>query len=270
MDKYTIFGNPINHSLSPKIHKYFAKQTGHLISYEKVLAPRDDFEGYVRDFVNSGGRGFNATVPFKIESYNLSDKLTTHAKTAGAVNTVKIEDGKLYGHNTDGIGLVADLCKNLEQTVKDKDILVLGAGGATKGILLPLLEQKPARILLANRTKSKALDLANNYSKLGKVCGFGLEQIKDKPVDIVINATSASLDGAMPDISAGVANGAFCYDLMYGKKTPFMDWASSNGAVRVVDGLGMLVEQAASSFEFWRGEKPETIDLLSSLKEIAD
>ncbi len=169
MDKYTIFGNPINHSLSPKIHKYFAKQTGHLISYEKVLAPRDDFEGYVRDFVNSGGRGFNATVPFKIESYNLSDKLTTHAKRAGAVNTVKIEDGKLYGHNTDGIGLVTDLCKNLEQTVKDKDILVLGAGGATKGILLPLLEQKPTRILLANRTKSKALDLANNYSKFGKV-----------------------------------------------------------------------------------------------------
>ena len=270
MDKYTIFGNPIHHSLSPKIHKHFAKQTGHLISYEKVLAPLDDFEGYVKDFVISGGRGFNVTVPFKVEAYDLSNELTSHAKTAGAVNTVKVEDGRLFGHNTDGIGLVADLCENLGLAIKDKDILVLGAGGATKGILLPLLEQKPARILLANRTKSKALDLANSFSKFGKVCGFGLEQIKDKPVDIIINATSASLDGVMPDISAGVANGAFCYDLMYGKKTPFMEWASSNGAIRVVDGLGMLVEQAASSFEFWRCEKPDTIDLLSSLKEIAD
>jgi len=270
MDKYTLFGNPIHHSLSPKIFKYFAKQTGHLISYEKVLTPLDDFEDYVRDFVISGGRGFNVTVPFKVEAYDLSNELTTHAKTAGAVNTVKVEDGRLFGHTTDGIGLVADLCENIGQTIKDKDILVLGAGGATKGILMPLLEQKPTRILLANRTKSRALDLANDYSKFGKVCGFGLEQIKDKPVDIIINATSASLDGVMPDISPGVANGAFCYDLMYGKKTPFMDWASSNGAIRVVDGLGMLVEQAASSFEFWLGEKPETIDLLSSLKEIAD
>ena len=270
MDKYTIFGNPINHSLSPKIHKYFAKQTGRLISYEKVLAPRDDFEGYVRRFVTSGGKGFNVTVPFKVEAYDLSDDLTAHARIAGAVNTVKVEDGQLFGHNTDGIGLVSDLCKNLGQTIKDKDILVLGAGGATKGILLPLLEQKPARILLANRTKSKALDLANNFSNFGKVCGFGLEQIKDKPVDIIINATSASLDGVMLDISSGVASGAFCYDLMYGNKTPFMSWALNNGAIRVVDGLGMLVEQAASSFEFWRGEKPETTDLLTSLKEITD
>jgi len=270
MDKYTIFGNPIHHTLSPKIHGYFAEQTNHLISYEKVLAPRGDFESYVRDFVTIGGKGFNVTVPFKIEAYDLSDKLTTHARTAGAVNTIKIEDGQLLGHNTDGIGLVSDLCNNLEQTLKNKDILILGAGGATKGILLPLLEQKPARILLANRTKSKALDLANNFSNFGKVCGFGLEQIKDKPVDIIINATSASLDGVMPDISSGVANGAFCYDLMYGNKTPFMSWALNNGAIRVVDGLGMLVEQAASSFEFWRGEKPETTDLLTSLKEITD
>ncbi len=270
MDKYRVFGNPIHHSLSPKIHKHFAKQTGHLISYEKVFTPLDDFEGYVKDFVISGGKGFNVTVPFKTEAYTLSDKLTAHAKTAGAVNTVKVEDGQLFGHNTDGIGLVSDLCNNLAQIIKDKDILVLGAGGATRGILLPLLEQKPARILLANRTKSRALDVANNFNKYGKICGFGLEQIKDEPVDIIINATSASLDGMMMDISTGVANGAFCYDLMYGKKTPFMDWALSNGAVRVVDGLGMLVEQAASSFEFWHGEKPSTIDLLTSLKEIVD
>ncbi len=268
MDKYVVFGNPIKHSLSPKIHTQFAKQTGKELSYEKILVDLDNFEKSVRNFVNLGGTGFNITVPFKVKAFDLSNSLTKAAQISKAVNTIKIVDGELFGHNTDGIGLVNDLRKNIEQTIKDKDILILGAGGSSQGILFPLLEQEPSRILIANRTSYKALNLANDFNKFGKVCGFGLEQIKDKPIDIIINATSSSLEGQRPTIPSGVAAGSLCYDLMYGKITPFMEWASNNGATRVFDGLGMLVEQAASSFEFWYNEKPKTKDLISYLREI--
>jgi len=195
---------------------------------------------------------------------------TLNAKTAGAVNTIKVENGTLYGENTDGIGLVNDLCNNLQQSIKGKDILILGAGGATQGILLPLLECQPERILVANRTKARSLKLASNYSEYGKVCGFGLDQIKAKSVDIIINATSASLDGKMPEIPSGVAAGALCYDLMYGRQTPFMQWARENSALEVTDGLGMLVEQAASAFAFWHGITPETKQVIKSLRETID
>ena len=270
MNNYAVIGNPIHHSLSPTIHAQFAKQIGLSISYEKILAPVDGFIVTANNFISSGGFGFNITVPFKIEAYNLVDEYTLNAKIAGAVNTIKVENGILYGENTDGIGLVNDLCNNLQQEIKDKDILILGAGGTTQGILLPLLNCQPKRILVANRTKAKSLKLANNYGEYGKVCGFGLDQIKAKPVDIIINATSASLDGKMPEIPSGVAVDALCYDLMYGNQTPFMQWARENSALEVTDGLGMLVEQAASSFAFWHDITPETKEVIKSLRETND
>jgi len=270
MNKYAVIGNPIDHSLSPAIHAQFAKQIGLSVSYEKIQAPLDGFTVAAKNFINSGALGFNITVPFKVEAYDLVDEYTLNAKTAGAVNTIKVENGSLYGENTDGIGLVNDLCNNLQQSIKGKEILIIGAGGATQGILLPLLECHPDRILVANRTKARSLKLASNFSEYGKVCGFGLDQIKAKPVDIIINATSASLDGKIPEIPPGVATGALCYDLMYGKQTPFMKWAMKNSALSVTDGLGMLVEQAASAFAFWHGKTPETKEILKSLRETID
>ena len=266
MDSYAVFGNPIEHSLSPTIHTQFAMQTECEINYIKILADKSNFDKRVLDFISSGGKGFNITVPFKIQAFELANNLTLNAKIAGAVNTVKIQGGKLYGENTDGQGLVNDLCNNLGLSLEGKDILILGAGGATRGILLPLLKQNPLRILIANRTKSKAEQLAINFAKHGKVCGFGMDQIKAKPVDIIINATSASLSGEVPEVLPGVAKGAFCYDLMYGQKTSFMQWAEKNGASGISDGLGMLVEQAAEAYYFWRGVMPKTKEVLSSLR----
>ena len=270
MNKYAVIGNPIYHSLSPSIHAQFAKQIGLSISYEKILAPLDGFSVAAKNFISSGALGFNITVPFKVEAYDLVDVYTLNAKTAGAVNTIKVKNSTLYGENTDGIGLVNDLCNNLQQSIKCKEILIIGAGGATQGILLPLLECQPDRILVANRTKARSLKLASNFSEYGKVCGFGLDQIKAKPVDIIINATSASLDGKIPEIPPDVVTGALCYDLMYGKQTPFMKWAMKNSALSVTDGLGMLVEQAASAFAFWHGKTPETKEILKSLRETID
>ena len=177
MNKYAVIGNPIHHSLSPTIHAQFAKQIGLSISYEKILAPLDGFTVTVKNFVSAGALGFNITVPFKVEAYDLVDECTSNANIASSVNAIKVENGALYGENTDGIGLVNDLCNNLQQLIKGKDILILGAGGTTQGILLPLLECQPERILVANRTKVKSLKLASKYSKYGKVCGFGLDQI---------------------------------------------------------------------------------------------
>jgi len=270
MNKYAVIGNPIHHSLSPTIHAQFAKQVGLSMSYEKILASLDGFTLAVNNFVSSGALGFNVTVPFKVEAYDLVDEHTINAKTAGAVNTIKVENGTLYGENTDGIGLVNDLFNNLQQTIKGKDILILGAGGATQGILLPLLECQPERILVSNRTKTKSLKLAKKYSEYGNICGFGLDQLKAKPVDIIINATSASLDNKMPDIPPGVVVDALCYDLVYGRKTPFMKWATENSALKVIDGLGMLVEQAASAFAFWHGITPDTKKVIKSLRETID
>ncbi len=264
--KLAVFGNPIEHSLSPSIHTLFAQQTGVQIEYDKILAPVDAFVATAQNFINQGGKGFNITVPFKIDAFNLATKHSINAQTAGAVNTIKVDGDTLIGENTDGIGLLHDLTKNLGIDLQNKIVLILGAGGATRGILLPLLQQQPARVMIANRTASKAIQLAKDFEPYGKTCGFGLEKIKNDPVDIIINATSASLDQQMPSIVAGVANNAICYDLMYGKQTPFMDWAQNNNASMVVDGLGMLVEQAASAFEFWTGKQPDTQAVIRSLK----
>lgn len=265
--KLAVFGNPIEHSLSPSIHALFAQQTKIEIEYEKILAPLDGFAETAQNFIAQGGVGFNITVPFKIEAFNLANKHSINAQTAGAVNTMKVDNDGLIGENTDGIGLVNDLTKNLDVDLHDKTVLILGAGGATRGILLPLLQQQTKRIMIANRTASKAIQLAKDFKVHGKTCGFGLEKIKHDPVDIIINATSASLDGQMPNIASGVANNAICYDLMYGQQTPFMDWAQNNKALMVVDGLGMLVEQAAAAFEFWTGKQPETQTVIQAIKQ---
>lgn len=266
MDYYAVFGNPIAHSLSPAIHTQFARQTGCDIDYQKILAPIDGFAKCAKTFINQGAKGFNITLPFKIDAFNLATELTPNAQIAGAVNTIKIDGKTLIGNNTDGVGLVNDLNKNLNISIGDKTVLVLGAGGAARGILLPLLMQQPKRLMIANRTASKAIQLAQDFANHGKTCGFGLEKIKNDPVDVIINATSAALDGQMPNIANGVANNATCYDLMYGKPTPFMDWAKANDAKIVIDGLGMLVEQAASAFAFWTGKTPNTKVVITSLR----
>ncbi|CAC9560745.1 Shikimate 5-dehydrogenase I alpha (EC 1.1.1.25) [uncultured Gammaproteobacteria bacterium] len=270
MYKFAVFGNPIEHSLSPKIHALFAQQTGVQIEYSKILAPIDGFSQVAQNFINLGANGFNITVPFKMNAFDLATKRSINAQTARAVNTIKVDGNELIGENTDGIGLVNDLTQNLNIDLHNKIVLILGAGGATRGILLPLLQQQPAQIIIANRTASKAKQLAKDFAKFGKTCGFGLEKINGDPVDIIINATSASLDGQMPNIAAGVANNAICYDLMYGRQTPFMDWAKANQASMVFDGLGMLVEQAAAAFKFWTDKQPETQVVIKTIRALND
>lgn len=266
MNLYGVFGNPIAHSLSPAIHTQFAQEFGLNIEYQKILSTPKDFTANAYAFIKQGALGFNITVPFKLQAFTLATQHTDNAKSAGSVNTIKVDNDILIGENTDGIGLVNDLCENLSLNLNNKTILILGAGGATRGILRPLLAQHPKRLMIANRTAITAIKLAKEFSDFGKTCGFGLEKIKNQPVDIIINATSASLQGAMPDIANGVASGAICYDLMYNANTPFMAWAQTNNAKMVVDGLGMLVEQAAAAFEFWTAKKPNTKKVIANLR----
>ncbi|NYT52294.1 MAG: shikimate dehydrogenase [Candidatus Vesicomyosocius endoextente] len=266
MHKFAVFGNPIHHSLSPDIQNQFAKQTGFEISYDKILTPVDEFVSSVKAFINQGANGFNITVPFKLDAFKFANELTLNAKIAGSVNTIKIEANKIIGENSDGIGLIKDLTHNIGIKLKSKVILILGAGGATQGILFPILKQNPNQVIISNRTHSKAIRLAKNFSKFGNTCSISLNKIKHESIDIIINATSASLDGRMPNIAFNVANNTVCYDLMYGYQTPFMSWAKTNRAKMISDGLGMLVEQAAIAFEFWTGAKPDTKKVLSNLR----
>jgi shikimate dehydrogenase len=266
MYKLGVIGNPIAHSLSPVIHQHFAQQTNVDLTYQKILAPVANFKQVVQEFMQQGADGFNVTVPFKLDAFAIADELSANAKIAGSVNTIKLSAGKLIGENTDGDGLVRDLTQNLKINLADATILLLGAGGASQGILYALLQQKPKRILIANRTLIKALKLKGQFARYGKTCGFTLDKVKPKPVDIIINATSASLDNQVPNITPKVLNGAICYDLMYGKDTAFLHWARQNNAKMAVDGLGMLVEQAASSFEFWTGKTPATAELIQQLR----
>ncbi|SFV62757.1 Shikimate 5-dehydrogenase I alpha [hydrothermal vent metagenome] len=262
-----VVGNPIEHSLSPTIHQLFANQCGIELEYKKILSPLDSFAKTTTDFFEKG-LGLNVTVPFKIEAFNFANDYSQYARIAGAVNTLKKENGKIIGHNTDGYGLVQDIQNNLNFSLKDKKILILGAGGATQGILLPILEQNPAKVLIANRTKEKSEKLAKQFSKYGFVCGFGLDKIKNESVDLVINATSTSLSESQLKLPTGVFENALCYDLFYGKQTKFMEFAKENGAIKIVDGLGMLVEQAANSFKIWHGEelKLNTEKVIDSLR----
>jgi shikimate dehydrogenase len=257
-DRYCVFGNPVGHSKSPAIHAAFAAQTGQDLSYAAVLAPVDDFAGAVRRFVAAGGRGANVTVPFKEEAYRLCTRRTPRAELAGAVNTLVFDQAEILGDNTDGAGLVRDLVVNLACPLVGKRILLLGAGGAARGALGPLLDAGPAALLIANRTPAKALALATRFAAYGPVRGGSYAELADQRFDLVINATSASLGGALPPLPPGVfAAGSLAYDMMYGRgDTPFLTFARRQGAVRLADGLGMLVEQAAEAFFVWRGIRP--------------
>ncbi|MDH3309446.1 MAG: shikimate dehydrogenase [Gammaproteobacteria bacterium] len=268
--RYALLGNPVAHSKSPVIHKLFAHQFGHHIEYTALWVDTDGFADAVEQFRTEGGKGFNITVPFKLEAFRLTDNLSDRAKLAGAVNTIRFEpDGKIFGDNTDGTGLVHDLTKNLGVHLKDKKILVLGAGGAVRGALGPLLKQHPVLLVIANRTVSKAKELAKIFAPYGKVEALGYDELVGKRFDVVINGTSASLKGEMPPLPVNViANNGVAYDLMYGDKpTPFLEWAMLHGAATAADGLGMLVEQAAESYLLWRGVRPDTRPVIQQLRK---
>ena len=267
---YAVMGHPVAHSKSPAIHRAFAEQCGIALEYRAIEVEPGGFAEAVRAFRDEGGAGLNVTVPFKLEAYALADHCSTRAEQAGAVNTLKFEpDQTLYGDNTDGIGLVCDLVINLRAPLAGRRVLVVGAGGAVRGILGPILEEEVARLRLANRTASKAEELALAFATLGDISGGGFGTLAGETFDVVINATAASLQGEVPTLPAGIfAPGALAYDLMYGDvPTPFMQWAKGHGAARVSDGLGMLVEQAAESFLLWHDRRPETAPVIVALRK---
>jgi len=266
MDQYRVFGNPIKQSRSPFIHQAFAKSTAQELSYQSKFVELDSFSETIRQFVKDGGKGANITVPFKEQALLLCDQLSDRARLAGAVNTLSFVDGQILGDNTDGLGLVQDLLRH-KITLNNSRILLLGAGGAAKGVILPLLEQQPKSIVVANRTMSKAEDLCLHFNN-EKLVACGFESIDPNGFDLIINATSASLSGKVPLISKEVIEiNTVCYDMVYGKElTPFLIWAEELGAKEVIDGLGMLVGQAAESFALWRTVKPEVNIVIDSLR----
>jgi shikimate dehydrogenase len=271
-DLYGVVGHPVAHSWSPFIHGLFARETGQAMSYRLYDVAPEEFEARVREFFALGGRGLNITLPHKIAAVDIASELTTRAAHAGAINTLAMQkDGTLLGDNTDGAGLVRDLCDNLGLVIIRRRILIVGAGGAARGVIAPLLSLEPAEIVIANRTPERAQKLAGNFAKLGPVQGVGIRYIGGGPFDLVINATSASLSGDLPPMSnAIVGPETVCYDMAYGKvATPFEQWSLKRGCARAVQGWGMLVEQAAESFRVWRGMKPGTATVLTALKERA-
>jgi shikimate dehydrogenase len=266
-DLYAVIGNPVAHSKSPLIHAAFARQTGQDLVYERLLAPKDAFAATLRAFRARGGRGLNVTLPFKGEAFRYATMLSERASAAQAVNTLKFERGVTFADNTDGAGLVNDLLHNLGCAVSGRRILLLGAGGAARGVIAPLLLQRPAQFALANRALDKALRLAQAFPGLLEASSYAA--LAGRQFDLVVNATSASLAGALPPLPPGVfARGALAYDMMYGKgETPFLAFARSEGAALLADGLGMLVEQAAESFFIWRGLRPDTAPVLRLLRQ---
>ena len=278
VDHYVVIGNPIAHSKSPQIHAAFALQTGEAMAYERLLAPLDGFEATVRDFIATGGRGANVTVPFKLEAFALADTLSERATAAGAVNTLRFDrDGgqvRIVGDNTDGVGLVRDIVANAGVAIKGARVLLLGAGGAARGVILPLLAESPSQLVIANRTLARADELVAQFAQAAQTTPSATVQLAASrfeelagSFDILINATSASLSSELPPVPVSVLRaGGFAYDMMYGAQpTVFMQWASQAGAA-VRDGLGMLVEQAAESFFVWRGVRPDTMPVYRQLR----
>jgi len=269
MDRYCVFGNPIAHSKSPEIHAAFAAQTGQDLAYERRLAPLDGFADAVQAFIAEGGKGANVTVPFKLEAVKLAQALTVRARAAGAVNTLVFTEDGIIGDNTDGAGLVADIVQNAGVAITGKRVLLLGAGGAARGVVLPILEHRPAQLVIANRTVATAEALVEQFAALGGagvVTACGYADIAGA-YDIVVNATAASLSAQLPPIAPSVfAPGALALDMMYGSSpTVFLQFAGRHGA-QLRDGLGMLVEQAAEAFGLWRGVHPQTADVLNTLR----
>jgi shikimate dehydrogenase len=262
-------GNPIAHSKSPRIHTLFAQQTGESLDYTAILVPLDDFAAAVAGFLATGGKGLNITVPFKEQAWQLATTRSPRAERAGAVNTLVLHaNGKHHGENTDGVGLVRDLHDNHGLELGGRRILLVGAGGAARGVIEPLLEAKPRLLVIANRTADKAVELARQFCTLGHTEGCGLDVAAGQAFDLIINATAAGLTGAVPALPDDVVGtGTACYDMMYGTvPTAFMEWARRHGARAVMDGLGMLVEQAAESFYLWRRVRPDTAPVIAALR----
>ncbi len=270
MDTYCLFGFPVHHSWSPFIHGLFARQTGQDMEYRLHETPPEQFRRDVLEFFfDQGGRGCNVTLPHKRAAAELVNELSPRAQLADAVNTVVWRDGELLGDNTDGVGLVADLRQNLRLEWHSPRILVLGAGGAARGALGPLLGLHPAALVIANRTLLRATQLADEFAALGPVSGLSFEAVAfEAPFDLVLNATSASLKGEVPPIAtSAIGAGTTCYDMAYGiGDTPFTAWAQRHGAQVTAQGWGMLVEQAAVAFELWRGVRPSTPPVLRALQ----
>ncbi len=272
MDRYGVVGHPVGHSWSPFIHGMFARNSGQTLSYRLFDFTPAEFEHRVRDFFTLGGRGLNITVPHKVAAAAVAADLTPRARQAGAVNTLAIQkDGRILGDNTDGAGLVRDLCDNLGLVITRRRVLIVGAGGATRGVIGPLLALEPAAVVVANRTPERAGQMARDFEELGSVRGIGIGDVPAEPFDLVLNATSASLTGERPRLPAAIlGSDTVCYDMAYGKtQTPFLQWALDNGCKRAIQGWGMLVEQAAESFRVWRGIRPATAPVLAALKERA-
>jgi len=272
-DRYAVIGNPIAHSKSPQIHAAFARQTGQDIEYERLLAPLDGFRVTVEGFRASGGSGANVTVPFKLEAFDLADEVSQRAKDAQAANFLSFDSGRIRADNTDGAGLTRDIAGNLGFGIAGRRLLLMGAGGAARGALQPLLAQQPAILTIANRTPEKALQLAEAFryhpaAASSVLSALRYEELAGHRFDLVINATSSSLQGELPPLPAGVfAGGSLAYDMMYDRRlTPFLVFAQFQGAAQLADGLGMLVEQAAESFFLWRGVRPETAPVIARLR----
>lgn len=267
-DSYAVFGSPIKHSKSPRIHRIFAEQTGQRLFYTAQEVSSEEFESATETFFKDGGKGLNCTVPLKELAWQFAGIRTARAESAKAVNTLALQpDGSILGDNTDGIGLVTDLTVNHRVPLIGKKLLILGAGGAARGIIGPLLEQMPKFITIANRTAGRAFDLAGEFAKQGSIVGCGFDELEGSVFDIILNATSASLSNELPPMPEGllVQNGV-CYDLAYGNEpTAFVRWGQSNEAEKSLDGLGMLVEQAAEAFFIWRGVRPETAPVIQLL-----
>ena len=266
-DRYAVIGNPIAHSKSPLIHRLFAEQTGQDISYQSIEAPLDGFAATIQQLRAEGYKGCNVTVPFKFQAYEIATQRSGRAHDAHAVNTIIFEGEEILGDNTDGIGLLADIEKNLGYKLFLKDALILGAGGAAAGILWPLFNAGVG-IIIANRTLEKAQQLAIPFEGAGTVFAKRYEDLAGRSFDLVINATSSGLSDDLPPLPDGLFKpGALAYDMMYGKDTPFMAFARKQGAHVVSDGLGMLVEQAATAFALWRKVRPETKSVLEALRK---
>ena len=270
VDNYCVMGNPVAHSKSPQIHAAFARQTAQQIHYQAILVDQEEFYIALGSFQKQGGKGLNITVPFKEDAWKAAQSLTTRAERACAVNTLWFDkSGNRYGDTTDGIGLVRDLTINHNINLAGKELLILGAGGAVRGILDPLFDQKPARVVIANRTISRAEELSASFSDRGELIAVDYDYLKGQQFDLIINGTSASLQGTIPPLPANLLrDGACCYDMMYANTdTPFVIWAKNHHAAQALDGTGMLVEQAAESFYIWRGVMPQTKPVIEMLKK---
>ncbi len=272
-DRYAVIGNPIAHSKSPLIHAEFARRTGEPMVYERLLAPIDGFAATVADFAAAGGKGLNVTVPFKVEAFALAAECTERARLAKAVNTLKRVGEHWLADNTDGAGMVHDLSENLGVELAGRRVIVLGAGGAAHGILKPILERKPAVVVVANRTPERAEAIVQNFARHGPVTAVALDRLERRQFDVAINATSFGMRagdaGPLPCPATIFAPESFAYDLVYAQNdvpTAFVAFARASGAARAADGLGMLIEQAAESFHMWRGVRPRTTSMFELLR----